>query len=70
MPPKTKKNAPPSSPTRGMHKTRSKPHPPPEFQPNLELTSMDESSSLMEVKQMLGALTSALATMVTQVEFP
>ena len=68
MPPKNKKNAPPSTPRRGLHNTRSKPQLPPEFQPNLELTSMDESSGLMEVKQMLGALTTALAMMATQVE--
>ena len=68
MPPKNKKNGPLSTPRRGTHKTRSKPQPPPEFQPNLELTSMDECSGLMEVKQMLGALITALATMATQVE--
>ena len=51
-----------------MHKTRSKPQPSPEFQPNVEFMSTDESATLMEVKQMLGTLTTTLATMATQVE--
>ena len=38
----------------GGHKTRSKPHPPPEFHPNQELKSLDESATLMDVKQTLG----------------
>ena len=67
MPPKNKKNAPPSTPRRGTQKTRSKPQPPPEFQPNHELTRTDESTALMEVKQMLGCLTTALAMMATKV---
>ena len=49
-------------------KTRSKPQPPPEFHPNQELTSPDESATLMDVKQMLETLTAALATITTQVE--
>ena len=68
MPPKNKKNAPPSTHRKGAHKTRSKPHPPPEFQPNHELTSSDESAALMEVKQMLETLTTAQMTMATKVE--
>ena len=67
MPPKNKTFAPPSTSRRGTHKSRRKPQPPPEFQP-LELTSTDESSSLIEVKQTLGVLTTALAMMATQVE--
>ena len=51
-----------------MYKTRSKPQVPPEFQRNQELTSPDESATLMEVKQMLGTLTTALATMATKVD--
>ena len=41
---------------------------PPEFQPNVELTSPDESVALMEVKQMLGTLTTALMTTATKVD--
>ena len=52
----------------GAHKTRSKRQPPPEFQPNVALKSPDESAALMEVKQTLGTLTTALATMATWVE--
>ena len=51
-----------------MHKTRRKPQPPPEFQPNQELKSPDESPVQMEVKQTLGTLTAALAMMATKVE--
>ena len=51
-----------------MHKTRSKPQLPPEFQHNQELTSPDESPILMEVRQTLGNLTTALVTMATKVE--
>ena len=68
MAPKSEKTAPPSTPGKGAHKSRSKPQPPPEFEPNLELMSPDDSSTLMEVKQMLGTLTTALATITTQVE--
>ena len=68
MSPKSKKNAAPSTSRRGAHKTRSKPQPPPEFQPNVELTSLDESVALMEVKQTLGTLTTDLATMATKVD--
>ena len=68
MPPKNKENAPSSTPRKGMHKTRSKPQPPPEFQPNQELMSTDESTALMEVKQTLGSLTTALVMMATKVE--
>ena len=68
MPPKTKQNAPPSTPRRGRHKNRSKPQPLLEFQPNQELTSPDDSVTLMQVKQMLGTLTTSLATITTQVE--
>ena len=65
MPPKSKKTAPPSTPGRGANKSRSKPQPPPEFQPNQELMSPDDSSTLMEVKQMLGTLTTTLVTITT-----
>ena len=68
MPPKNKENAPSTTPRRGMRKTMRKPQLPPKFQLNQELTSMDESSTLMEVKHMLGTLTTALAMMATQVE--
>ena len=68
MPPKNKKNAPPSTPRRGVHKTRSKLQPPPEFQPNVELMSPDESAALMEVKQTLGTLTTDLMTMAIKVD--
>ena len=71
MPPKNKENAPPSTPRKGGggHKTRSKPHAlPPEFQPNQELLSPDDSATLMDVKKTLGTLTNALATITTQVE--
>ena len=50
------------------HKTRSKPQLPPEFHANQELTTPDESATLMDVKQMLGTLTTALAMITTQVE--
>ena len=66
MPPKSKKNAPPSTPRRGTHKSRSKPQPPPEFQSNEELMSTDESSTMMEFRQKLGNLTTALVTMATR----
>ena len=63
MPPKPKKNAPPATPKREMHKSRSKPQPPPEIQSTEDLVSMDESSSMTEFRQMLGNLTAALMTM-------
>ena len=50
------------------HKTRSKPQPPPEFQPTQELSSLDDSATLMEVKKTLGMLTTALAAITTQVD--
>ena len=69
MPPKNKKNAPPSTPRKGGggHKTRSKPQPPSEFQPNQELLSPDDSATLMEVKK--GTLTTVLAAITTQVDY-
>ena len=63
MPPKPKKNAPPVTPKRGMHKSRNKPQPPPEIQSTEDLASMDESSTMTEFTQMLGNLTAALVTM-------
>ena len=68
MPPKSKKNAPPSTPRRGTHKSRSKPHPPPEFQSNIELVSMDDSSTMMELRQRLGILTTALVMMASRMD--
>ena len=68
MPPKNKKNAPLSTPKRGTYMSRSKAQPPPEFQSNEELTSTDESSTMMEFRQMLGTLTTALATMGTRMD--
>ena len=52
----------------GGDKNRNKPQPLPEFQPNQELMSPDDSATLMEVKHMLRTLTTALATITTQVE--
>ena len=49
------------------HKTGSKPQLPPEFQ-HQELSSPDDSATLMDVKKTLGTLTTALATITTQVE--
>ena len=68
MPPENKKNAPPSTPRKVGHKTRSKPQPSPEFQPTQELSSPDESATLMDVKKTLGTLTTALAAITTQVD--
>ena len=68
MPPKNKKNAPPTTPRRGMHKPSSKPQLPPEFQSNEELTRMDESSTMMEFRLMLGTLTTALVTMAMRMD--
>ena len=51
----------------GGNKTRSKPQLPPEFQ-HQELSSPDDSATLMDVKQTLGTLTTAMATITTQVE--
>ena len=50
-----------------MHKTRSKPQPPPGCQPNEEPTSPDDSP-IMEVQQMLGTLTTVLVTLTTKIE--
>ena len=65
MPPKTKKNAPPTTPTprRGTHKSRNQPQPPPEFNSNIELTSTDDSPAMREIRQMLGSLNTDMATM-------
>ena len=68
MPPKNKTNAPPYTPRKVGHKTRSKPQPSPEFQPSQELLSLDESATLMDVKKTLGMLTTALVPITTQVE--
>ena len=68
MPPKSKNNAPPSTPRRGMHKSRSKPQPPSEFQSNEELTSMDESATMMEFMETLGNLTTTLAIMTSRMD--
>ena len=63
MSPKNRRNAPPSTPGRegGGHKQ------PPEFQQQ-ELSSPDDSATLMDVKKILGILTTAMATITTQVE--
>ena len=50
------------------YKSRNKPQPPPDFQPNQELTSLDESATLMKVTQMLGTLTTVLVRMATKME--
>ena len=63
MPPKSKKNAPPSTPRSGTHKSRSKPQLPLEFNSNNELTSTDDSPAMKELRQTLGTLTTALAMM-------
>ena len=61
MPPRSKISG-------GGHKNRSKAQPPPEFQSQQELSSLDNSTTLMEVKKTLGILASAIAAITTQVD--
>ena len=70
MPPKNKKNAPLSTPRKGGGglKTKSKSQPPPEFQSIQELSSPDDSATLMEVKKTLEMMTTALVAITTQVD--
>ena len=51
-----------------MHTSRSKPQLPPEFNSNNELTGTDDSPALMELRQMLGNLTTALAMMSSRMD--
>ena len=60
MPPRSKISG-------GGHKNRSKAQPPPEFQSQQELSSLDDSTTLMDMKKTLGTLSSALAAITIQV---
>ena len=68
MPPKPKRNVPPASPKRGMHKSRRKLQPPPELQSTADLASMDERATMREFMQMLWNLTTTLATMSSRID--
>ena len=59
---------PPLGGGQGWHKTRSKPQPPPEFQHTQELSSLDDSATLVEVKKTFGMLTTALVAIITLVD--
>ena len=67
MPPKSKKTVSPVTPKKGTHKSRRKPQPPPEIQDH-DLASREESSTMQEFRQTLGARTAALVTMFTHLD--
>ena len=52
----------------GQFKNRRKPQPPPQFQLREELSSTDENSTLKDVMETLGSLTSALAATKAKVD--
>ena len=68
MPPRAKQIVPPYTPKKERHNNRAKPQPPPEFQSQLELSILDDSSILKDVRKTLGTLTTALAAITTHAD--